>query len=184
MANRPSMHPHLPYNVLDTTSLTNIINNNNNNPVHDSSLSSSASCTRRIISSVVMSTTTTPTTSSCHCHCLRIYSLRHDPVHFIPALFAELNLPPPASIWTTSIPTSTPTPTPTDDYPPSGFGIGSGIGYDPNSRALWFVYHDALAVRFPIFIFFARHTRCIGIIDLTSAAFCILFLFLGKSGSR
>lgn len=180
MANR---HPHLlPYNVLDTSSSS--LNNNNNNPAlglapaaYDSS---STSCRRIISSSVIRSITPTPPTTSSssslssHCHCLRIYSLRHDPVHFIPALFAELNLPPPASIWSSSL--SIPPPTDDSPLPPPprgngcGFGIGNGngYGYEANSRALWFVYHDALAVRlfllFTLFILGKDESCSYGII--------------------
>jgi len=121
----------LPYNLSDTNSSSSSSSLTTPHELYWSASSSS----RRIMPSSPPSssscspftstaaTTTTTNSSSSPSHCLRIDSLRHDPVHFIPAYFAELNLPPPASIWT------------------------MGREHEANSSVLWFMYHDALAVR-------------------------------------
>ena len=135
MANRPFNNNIK--DVLDTSSSSSL--NINPDAIHDSSMlmMSSASYGRRIVSS--SSSVVTPTCSPSSSHCLRIFCLRHDPVHFIPALFAQLNLPPPASIWTQS-----------DDY----YDPVRGFGHEPNSSVHWFMYHDALAVRFHFILFY------------------------------
>ena len=60
---------------------------------------------------------------------LRILALRTGPEHFIPATFAQLNLPPPHAIWSATA--------------ESGAGRAGG-----DLDGMWFEYRDALAVRF------------------------------------
>lgn len=63
-------------------------------------------------------------------HCVRISRLRHKPELFIPALFAELNPPPPVSTW-------------------ADVGGVVGDGEEQEGGVLWLIYEDALSVRLP-----------------------------------
>ena len=199
MTNRSSILP--PYNLSDTSSsLSSPSSSSSLATPHDLYWSaSSSSSSRRIMPSPpsscspFTSTATTTSSSSSSCHCLRIDSLRHDPVHFIPAYFAELNLPPPASIWTTTATASSTTsllhaidhdPTITAINATRGFAMGREHMHEANSSVLWFMYHDALAVRFPPFIFIIFLWDKHATMSHESPNLMIFVFFPGESSSR
>ncbi|KAF8317963.1 hypothetical protein DL93DRAFT_2165381 [Clavulina sp. PMI_390] len=60
-------------------------------------------------------------------HCIQVSGMRRPPTLFIPALFAELNLPPPVAAWSA--------------FPPGGRGDGV------QDQTIWFVYREAIVAR-------------------------------------
>lgn len=99
-------------------------------------------------SSTTMTTNTPPQLHARNSYCLRIVHLRHDPALFIPALFAELNLPPPASMWVATV-LSTDVVRDRSNHPVDVDDVDGDV--------LWLVYHDAQVVSFYLFLLCTTH---------------------------